>query len=364
MKHAKMLAIVAVAVFCVSAFAVAINVDNSSAEGEKQTYSFYLELKDGSSKYSARLGDVTVDGAAPSGELYATALTEAASAAGLTVTLSYGMVSSIVTTDHTYASGGTWGGADYKNFAVYYYDGEWKASNLADKTMLVIVFDLYAFSEPSDTSKYCKQEMEGYDPYWTVLPTVEMVDYKIYIQCDDGADHSFSKWITSKQPGISGNSLKSARILGAKEAGFELVNGTMGATSVKSVTADGYTYKTHGDYPMDPADYPTADYWGWAGYCKDGDKNEWKILGSTDLETATVLAHTFNKYYFVDPEDSSYTYHEAAYGMGEYWTKSAKVSPSDADKKDSNNLVLYIAIGAVAVVAVAAIAFFLLKKKA
>ena len=60
----------------------------------------------------------------------------------------------------------------------------------------------------------------------------------------------------------------------------------------------------------------------------------------------------------------SYTYHEAAYGMGEYWTKSAKVSPSDADKKDSNNLVLYIAIGAVAVVAVAAIAFFLLKKKA
>ncbi len=307
---------------------------------------------------------MTVDGAAPSGELYATALTGAATAAGLTVTLSYGMVSSIVTPDHTYASGGDWGGSNYKNFAVYYYDGEWKTSNLADKTMLVIVFDLYAFSEPSDASKYCKQQMEGYDPYWTVLPTVEMVDYKIYIQCDDGADHSFSKWITSTQPGISPKSAQSARVLGAKEAGFELVNGTMGATSIKSVTADGFTYKSHGDYPMDPADYPTADYWGWGGFCKDGDKNEWKYLEGEDLNTATIFAHTFNKYYFADPEDSTYYKHDMGGGMGSYWVKSPSVSPSDADKKDNNNLVLYIAIGAVAVVAVAAIAFFLLKKKA
>ena len=55
--------------------------------------------------------------------------------------------------------------------------------------------------------------------------------------------------------------------------------------------------------------------------------------------------------------------HDFGGGMGGYWIKLPGVSPSDADKKENNNLVLYIVIGAVAVVAVAAIAFFLLKKK-
>ena len=230
--------------------------------------------------------------------------------------------------------------------------------------MLVIVFDLYKFTDPQDSSKWYKNQYPDSDPYWTPLPTVEMVDYKIYIQCNDGPDHSFSKWVTSKQPGISGNSLVSARILGAKEAGFTVVKGTMGPGSVKSVTADGYTYKSHGDYPMDPADYPTADYWSFAGFCKDGDKDEWKYFESGDEEKITVAANTYNKYYFADPQDSTYYKHEFGGGMGGYWVKLPGVSPSDADKKANNNLVLYIVIGAVAVVAVAAVAFFLLKKKA
>ena len=366
MKHAKMFAIIAVAAFCISAFAIAIDTQNSSAADGKLTYSFYLELRDGSSKYSTRLGDVTVDGTAPTSALYTSALSTACTAAGITADVSAGYLTSITADEHSYVASayGDWGKDDYKNFAVYYYENNaWKTSNLDDKTMLIIVFDLYKFSDPQDASKWYKNEYPGSDPYWTPLPTVKMEDYKIYFQCDDGADHSFSKWVTSTQPGISGNSLKSARVLGAKEAGFEMVNGTMGATSVKSVTADGYTYSSHGDYPMDPAQYADADYWGWAGYCKDGDKNEWKILAASDLETATVFSHVFNKYYFVDPQDSSYTHHEAAYGMPEYWTKSTKVSPSSEDQKD-NNLVLYIGIGAVAVVAIAVVAFFMLKKKA
>jgi len=356
MKHAKMLAIVAVAVFCVSAFAVAINVDNSSAEGEKLTYSFYLELKDGENSYKARLADVEVDGTAPTGELYKTALVKAATAAGLTVNLSaYGMVSSIVTPDHTYANSGDWGSTNYKDFAVYYYDGEWKASNLADKTMLAIVFDLYAFSEPSDASKYCKQQMEGYDPYWTALPTVEVVEYKIFIDCVDEDGTKFSKWTSSTQFGKSGNSLKSAKVLGPRAAGFEVEN--KWTVGMKKVVADGHTYS-------DRNSWGDENYWSFAGYRADGDK--WVPVQATDVETSLVYAYTYNLYKITDPKDDTYYHHINEPGMEgqEWWTKLPSVSPSDADKKENNNLVLYIVIGAVAVVAVAAVAFFLLKKKA
>lgn len=360
MKHAKMFAIIAVAAFCVAAFAVAIDVDDSSADTSKLNYSFYLELKDGSNSYKARLPDVEVEGSAASGALYATALRAACEAAGLVVVVSdSGMISSITAKGVLYEGSpyADWGKDTYKNFAVYYNDKDWKSSSLTDKTELAIVFDKYAFTEPSDASKYYKNEYEGMDPYWTLLPTVEMVEYKIYIQLKDGDDYSFSKWIYSTQMGISGESLKSARALGAKEAGFEIVNNVKYATSLVSITAKDHKYATHGDYGGD-------NYWGFSAYCKDGDKNEWKDLQSPDLDTATVVAHVFDLYKMTDPQDSSYYYHAPAYGMDAYWTKLPSVSPSDADSKGNNNIVLYVVIGVVAVVAVAAVAFFLIKKKA
>ena len=355
MKHAKMFAILAVAVFCASAFAIAIDTTDSSADGEKLTYSFYLELNDGTNKYSGRLADIQVDGTAPSGSTYATALAGACTAAGFTAVFSGSYLLSITANAVTYAGSGTWGQAGYKDFAVYYDDGgNWKTSALNDKTMLIIVYGEYLFSEPSDASKYYKNEMEGYDPYWTPLPAVEMVEYKVFFDLKDG-DSSYSKWITSRQPGISGESLKSARYLGAKEAGFTVENNAKYATSLKSITADNHTYKSHGEYP-------STDYWNFSAYCKDGDKNEWKDLQSADLNTATIVAHVFNKYAFEDPKDSSYYYHAPVGSMDAYWTKL----PSESPEKSSgnNNLVLYIAIGVVAVVAVAAVVFFVMKKKA
>ena len=358
MKHAKMFAIIAVAAFCISAFAIAIDVDNSSAEGEKQTYSFYLELKDGENKYSARLADVVKDGAESSSALYKSSLIDAVTAAGGTVTFNSAtsnMVKSIEIGGHVYAKSGTYGTDPYYGFAVYKVeDGKWAETNLSDGTMMCIVLDKYEFTEPSDASKYLKHE--GDPAYWTLLPTVAIVDYKIYIQCEDNDGSSFSKWIYSKQMGISGNSLESARILGAKAAGFEIVNSSWGATSVTSVIADGHTYTTHGAWGGD-------DYWGWGGFY-DAGNNEWGYLQSENLDTSTVFAHTYGPYKMTDPQDDSY-YHVQDQFMGEYWLKKASVSPSSADSKGGNdNLVLYIAIGAVAVVAVAVVAFFLLKKKA
>ena len=354
MKHAKMFAIVAVAVFCASAFAIAIDPSDSSADGGKLTYSFYLEFKDGSNSFSARLPDVEVEAAEPNANAYATALTSACTSAGLSALFAGTYLLSITANAVTYAGAGDWGAAGYKDFAVYYNDdGNWKTSTLADKTMLIIVFGEYLFSEPSDASKYYKNQFEGYDPYWTPLPTVEMVEYKVFFDLKDG-ETSYSKWITSIQPGISGESLKSARALGAKEAGFTVENNAKYATSLKTVTADGHTYKSHGEYP-------SADYWNFSAYCKNGDKNEWKDLQADDLTTATIVSHVFNKYAFEDPDDSSYFYHTPVGSMSAYWTKLPSELP---EKESNNNMVLYIVIGVVAVVAVAAIVFFLMKKKA
>ncbi|MBE6528542.1 MAG: hypothetical protein E7Z64_05195 [Thermoplasmata archaeon] len=358
-----MYAIVAVAVFCASAFAIAVVSDDSSAASEESvTYSFYLDLRDGSNSYSARLADVSVYGTEPTSDLYTAALTNACEKAGLTiVTGSYGMISSITADGVTYAGSAysEWGGDNYQNFAVYYYDGAaWKDSSLADETMLVIVFDKYAFSEPSDASKYYKNEYPGSDPYWSPLPTVKMVEYKVYFQMNDG-DKSFSKWTSSIQPGISGESLKSARTMGAEKAGFSLMNGKY-ATGLVSVTANDYTYSTHGTYG-------TADYYGFATYCQDGTQNKWKDMQSDDLTTATVISHVFDNYKMEDPQDDSFYYHAPAYGMDAYWTKLPAVMPSgdsgDDDDEEENNIILYAGIAAAVILVIVVVAFFMIKKK-
>lgn len=356
MKHAKMLAIVAVAVFCVSAFAIAIDVDNSSAEGEKITYSFYLELKDGENKYSARLADVAVDGTETSSALYKTALIAAVTAAGGTVTFNSAtsnMVKSIEIGGHVYTKSGTYGTDPYYGFAVYKVaDGKWAETNLSDGNMMCLVLDKYEFTEPSDASKYMKHE--GDPAYWTLLPTVAIVDYKLYIQCEDNDGSTFSKWIYSKQMGTSEQSLESAKILGAKDAGFEIINDSGMASYITCVKADGHEYKSHGTWETDGY-YDSSTY--------HAEDNKWVYLDTAKMSTDSTFAFVFGPYKFADPQDNSY-YHVKDQYMGEYWIKNPTQSPSDADKKAENNLVLYIVIGVVAVVAVAAVAFFLLKKKA
>lgn len=270
------------------------------------------------------------------------------------------MISSIEADGHSYATSGTWGESGYKTYAVYVIDGKgWAASNLEDKTMMVIVFDEYLFSEPSDADKYLKQGSEEWGYYWTVLPTVKVVEYKVYFQMNDG-DKSFSKWTSSTQLGISGESLKSARTMGAEKAGFSLVNNAKYATSLVSVTAGGYTYASHGTYG-------TADYYGFSTYCQDGTQNKWKDMQSVDLTTSTVIAHVFDNYKMEDPQDDSYYYHEPAYGMDAYWTKLPAVMPSgdsgDDDDEEENNIILYAGIAAAVILVIVVVAFFMIKKK-
>ena len=358
MKHAKMLAVVAVAVFCASAFAIAIDTEDSSAVEDQLTYSFYLELKDGSNSYSNRLKDVNVDGSAPTSDLFASALTAAAATAEITVNLSGSWLTSITAQGHTYASSGSWGSAGYVGFAMYYLDGkEWKETDYTDKTMIAIVLDEYLITEPSDASKYLKHEYPGSDPYWTKLPSVSIVDYKVYIQLRDSDGSSFSKWIYSTQMGISGESLASARALGAKDAGFVINNSPKYATSISSIVADGHTYASSGTYG-------NADYYGYAAYYGT-ENNEWKDLQAPNLTEVTTVAHVFDNYKTEDPKDSSYYYHEPAYGMDAYWTKLPAESPNSGSGDSGSggdNTLIYVSVGAVAVIAVGVLAFAFFKK--
>ena len=362
MKHAKLFAIVAVAAFCVSAFAIAIDTsEDSSADGEKLTYSFYIELNNGTDTYKARLPDATVNGAEPSGTTYEQALTAAGTAGKITITFEGGYLQTIVADGKTYNASPyvpDWGTEGYRSFAVFYNDnGTWKDSMLNDSTELVIVFDEYKFSKPADESKYQYHPDEwGMGEYWTLLPTVQYATYKIYYELEDNDGSKFSKWTESKQLGVAPWSLASARARGAEAAGFELVNHAKYASMVVSATANGHTYTKHGSSAEDTE-------WAFGAYFDTGN-GSWKDLQSDDMNTATTLCYVFNHNRYTDPQDSTYFHHEAVGGMPEYWSKLPSIQAPSKTDGGNNNLILYIGIGAVAVVAVVVIVFFLMKKKA
>ena len=228
MKHAKMFAIIAVAAFCISAFAIAVNTDDSSADGEKLTYSFYLQLNNGTDTYSARLPDVEVAGTTPTDATYSAALDAVAEKAGITIDHTGSSLNGFVVDGKTYNNSpyGDWETDHYYYVAVFYVeDNAWKdVSDFTESTAIAITFDKYAFSQPAEADKYLYMDFGPGFQYWILKPSVELVNYKVYYELEDKDGHKFSKWTESQQFGISAESLRSARVLGAKAAGFTVVN--------------------------------------------------------------------------------------------------------------------------------------------
>ena len=350
MKHAKMCAILAIAVFCASLCVVAIDIDqdDSAAYDPTVSYDFYLQLNDGTNTYTKWLPTATVVGAAPSQALFDAALKKACTAEGLTADVSAGWITSIEAKGVTYKSTGTWKQADYYQYGQFYLkaDNTWgyiSGSDYDTQTVFGITFDNYKFEEPKDKDKY----YEDPSGYYVVKPDVEKVDYHIYLQLNDG-EHTYSKWL----PTVSGLNVSKAELSKAvnaacKEAGITIdyVDGW-----ASSVTVDGIKYESKGTYKQ-PGYYQFAQF-----YAKSD--SEWGTI-STYNESSTV-AIVFDEYLFSEPTEDKDSYFDTGYG---YWLKLPSVKPNDY-KDSGNNLVLYIVIGVVAVVAVAAIAFFLLKKKA
>ena len=175
MKHAKILAIATVAVFCISAFAFVVSIDDESSAASKVSYDIYLQLNDGTSSYSKWLPTVSVTGTVSQAAL-SEAVNTACTNAGITAEYSAGWATSFTVDGHKYTGKGTWSEKkDYWNFAQYYGDGDaWKEVQTYNEAATVaIVLDEYQFSEPSDKDKY----YENPYGYWTVLPTVSPGDF-------------------------------------------------------------------------------------------------------------------------------------------------------------------------------------------
>ena len=347
MKHAKILAIATVAVFCISAFAFVVSIDDESSAASKVSYDIYLQLNDGTSSYSKWLPTVSVTGTVSQAAL-SEAVNTACTNAGITAEYSAGWATSFTVDGHKYTGKGTWSEKkDYWNFAQYYLknDNTWgEISSYEEGTTVAIVLDEYQFSEPADKDKY----YENPYGYWTVLPSVEMVEYNIYLQLNDGTS-SYSKWLPAiSEPNISKDSLSKAVNAACEKEGITAEYSAGWATSF---TVDGHKYTGKGTWSE------KKDYWNFAQYYGDGDA--WKEV-QTYNEAATV-AIVLDEYQFSEPADKD-KYYENPYG---YWTVLPTVSPGDFDKKDDNNTMLYVGIGVgvAAVVVIAAVALVFLRKK-
>ena len=260
MKYAKMLAIIAVAVFCASLCVVAIDVDqeDSAALDPTVSYDFYLQLNDGTNTYTKWLPTTSVLGAAPTQALFDQALAKACTAEGLTADVSGGWITSIEAKGVTYKSTGTWKQADYYGWGQFYLksDDTWayvQGDDYNSQTVFGITLDNYKFEEPSDKDKYYE------DPYgyYVYKPQVEKVDYHIYLQLNDG-EHKYSKWL----PTVSGFNVSKAELTKAvnaacKEAGItaDYVDGW-----ATSFTVDDVTYKSKGEY-LKPGYYQYTQYY-------------------------------------------------------------------------------------------------------
>ena len=347
MKHEKIFAIALAVFFCASAFAIVIDSgdESSGAYTPKVYYDFYIQLNDGTNSKSVWLDTASVEGTGPTAANMATALNQACTAAGMAISLSGNWVNSITADKVTYETQGTYQQEGYKSFALYYLkdDNTWAATSTYDESFtFAIVYDEYKFTDPQDSKKY----LDSGFGYWTVLPDIEWVDYHIYLQLNDGTN-SYSKWLpTISEPNISKASLSKAVKAACEKEG---ITTDYAAGWANSFTADGVTYASKGTY-QEPGYMSFAQYY-------EAASDKWGSI-STYNESSTV-AIVYDEYKFTDPQDSS-KYYDSGFG---YWTVLPDVDPSDATAKKANNIGLYIGIGAVAVIAVVAIAFFVIKKK-
>ena len=347
MKHAKIMAIATVAVFCATAFAIVVGIDDeSSAADPTVSYDIYLQLNDGDKSYSKWLPTTSVAGTGPSKDALSLAVNAACSTEKITAEYSAGWATSFTVDDHKYTGKGTYSEKkDFWSFAQYYLkaDGTWGAiSTYEEGTTIAIVLDEYLFEDPSDADKYYA------DPfgYWTLLPQVEMVDYHIYLQLNDGTN-SYSKWLPAvSEPNISKDSLSKAVNAACEKEG---ITADYVAGWATSFTVDEVKYQGKGTWK-------TEGYYGFSQYYGEG--SEWKAI-STYNESATI-AIVLDEYKFTEPADKE-NYYEDPWG---YWMKLPTASPGDyKDDKDNKMLYIGIGVGVVVVIAIIAVAAVFLRKK-
>ena len=348
-KYSTMVAVVAIFAMMFAGTAVVFNdSDDSSAANTSVDYKFRLELNDGTHTLKE---DLKVQTAATiTKDNYITTLKAALDAGGYTyVITASGWLTSITKDGVTYESTGTWSTPGYTGFAVYYADGQsWlKTSNYSESNVFSIVLDEYKFTDPASDS-YVK---DAYDDYWTLLPEKKPVDftdgkYHINLQLKSG-DKTINTWLKEQ----STTALSKDNYIAALKAALDAGGYTYVITAsgwLTSITKDGVTYESTGTWS-------TPGYTGFAVYYADG--QSW--LKTSNYSESNVFSIVLDEYKFTDPASDSYV--KDAYD--DYWTLLPTSATNGYSSGGSgNNTMLYIGIGVVAVVAVLAVAFFVIKK--
>ena len=348
----KTLVIAAVAMFCFTAFAAMATTDDSDAASPKVSYDIYLQLNDGTHSYSGWIPTQKVAAASTtdySDANFAAALSAGCEAEGFTVDLAGSWINSITVKGTTYTTSDSseWG-TNYWGPATYYLknDDTWgHISTYNEGGIIAVVFDKYEFTDPQNPDKYYDDTMMG---CWERLPDVAPVEYKIYLQLNDGT-HSFAKWLpTVSALNVSKTSYYKAIKAACEEAGIDT---DCSDSSVSTFTVDGNTYTNYA-WGSDP-------YWGCAHYYKKSD-TEWALI--SNYCESSVVSIVYDQYLFAEPTESASSYIKDPYM--DQWTHLPNVAPSDANPKAADNLILYAGIGAVVVVIIAALAFFLIRRGA
>ena len=346
MKHAKMFAFVAVLVMVFAGLVVAIDIsDDSDAADKTVNYQFNLQLSDGTNKVT---DDLKVQKETNiSKDSYLKALKAALDDGGYTYVIKdSGWITSITKDDVTYASKGTWEQEGYYGFAIYYpVDGGWNTTSTYDEsTTFSIVLDEYKFTNPASD----KYKDSGFG-YWTLLPTVNVVDYTdgkyhFNLQLNNG-EKSINVWLKAQSTSsLSKDAYVKALKAALDDGGYTYVIKDSGW--ITSITKDDVTYASKGTWEQE-------GYYGFGVYYANGEY--WLPTG--DYSEGNVFSIVLDEYKFTDPKSDAY--YDSGFG---YWVLLPTESTDAYEDGGSNNLVLYIVIGVVAVVAIAAVAFFVIKK--
>jgi hypothetical protein len=354
MDKRTMFALAATAFMVMSACSILLESDNddSSAETEIVTYHFYLQLNDGTNTVDQWVLDQ--DAESQTSSSYNTALKAALDAAGMTYVISdSNWVTSITSNGITYSSTGTWKADGYRGFSIYYANGNnWKAtSNYSEGTTFAIVLDKYAFTEPSDISKYDTSNASY--GYWALLPTesttgYDDVTYHFYLQLNNGTN-SVKKWISSNAGEQNSTwwafALKNALL----DNGMSYV---MSGNWIQSITANDIVYKSTGTWK-------SAGYYGYALYYAN--EKTWEPVSK--YNESTTYSIVFDEYAFSQPTDiSKYDTSTASYG---YWALLPTASTTGYQSNSNNdNTMLYVgvAVGIIAIIVVAGVIYHIKKK--
>ena len=358
-RNKKTLAIAAVAMFCLSAVAVVLAIDDSSADDEKKTYNMFVEIINADGHTVAKTTWVRFTCDATNESLVEEASKAIAATPGLEkMSITLGKYGPSV----SYTGG-------HGSSCFYEKDGDWARVSKGSENYLSTTTIGFAVNYGYiDTATYEALTTEqkalwtadpypsaGWEYYLTapaakVSDVPELMERHLYVEIINAEGKvDTTKWIEYDS--------------------YKTLDGFISATTL--ALAANELDKVKATESMYGGVWWTYDGAGLSTsyYAKDG---EWKSVEDTTADyvnndTISLATNhgTISKAVFdalSSDEQKNWKYTEWG---GDYdYAKIITESTTGYKPAEKNNLVLYIVIGVVAVVAIAAIAFFLMKKKA